>query len=301
MQQMEWFDKTTNTIRDTLKRQFFFISGAPKSGTTWLQKALDAHPQAICSGEGHFINMLLHTFNQSMDIYNDQMNKVAREVYEGEHYYPPMADSERIYFIRSMIALMMSKRSIPDTVRYVGDKTPAHALFLPHLKLLFPEARFIHIVRDGRDVAVSTLKHAERTNQELKNPKEQLKFIGERWVRYNKDAFAFGEKHPQQFHWLRYWELLEKFDETFSKTLDFLGLDNTPEIRAHCHAASDFKTLSGGRERGEESISSFYRKGIRGDWKNHFKEEELTEFYSVCRPLLEQLGFVSLLLHVGGS
>ncbi len=45
-------------IGRVLSGQLFFIAGAPKSGTTWVQRLLDAHPEIVCSGEGHFANKI---------------------------------------------------------------------------------------------------------------------------------------------------------------------------------------------------------------------------------------------------
>ena len=278
------FEEKTKEIRAVLARPMLFVSGAPKSGTTWVQKSLDAHPQILCSGEGHFVNSLVHAFQQSIQFYNDQLATVSDQVYQGAPCYKPFDDENKIYIARSMVALMLanSHRAITPQTIYVGDKTPAHALYMPQLYTLFPHAKFIHIIRDVRDVVVSTIKHAERINRKPIDRSVYIQDITQRWLQYNRIALDFGKQRPQQFHWLRYWELLYDFEPTFQKILDFLSVENTPEIIAHCQANADFKTLSGGRERGEEDISSFFRKGIRGDWKNHLSEQEHDEILSLC-------------------
>jgi Sulfotransferase family len=52
-----WFERVTE-IADLAKRQLFFVGGAPRSGTTWLQQILDAHPDVSCRGEGLFLQQL---------------------------------------------------------------------------------------------------------------------------------------------------------------------------------------------------------------------------------------------------
>ena len=44
-----------SAIAELAKRQLFFVGGAPRSGTTWMQHMLDAHPDISCRGEGHFL------------------------------------------------------------------------------------------------------------------------------------------------------------------------------------------------------------------------------------------------------
>jgi len=57
-------------LSGALERQIFFVGGAPKSGTTWLQVLLDCHPQISCSGEGHFVGHLLPRLKSALESHN---------------------------------------------------------------------------------------------------------------------------------------------------------------------------------------------------------------------------------------
>ena len=72
----------------------FFVCGAPKSGTTWLQRLLDAHPQVACAGEGHFIERFTAPLSQLVSSYNRQMLLEVEEVYEGRPAYGPVNQAE---------------------------------------------------------------------------------------------------------------------------------------------------------------------------------------------------------------
>ncbi len=76
------------TLQSALTRRWFFICGAQKSGTTWLQRILDAHPQVRCRGEGHFFSELSRLLGQSFSSYNKTLGKVADQAFEGRPYYP---------------------------------------------------------------------------------------------------------------------------------------------------------------------------------------------------------------------
>ncbi len=55
----------------------------------------------------------------------------------------------------------------------------------------------------------------------------------------------------------------------------------------------NFARLSGGRKRGQENVKSHYRKGVPGDWKNHFNEEHIRVFKAEYNDLLMKLGYES--------
>src|SRR5262245_18586107 len=138
----------------TVGLKYFFVCGAPKSGTTWLQRLLDAHPQVVCSGEGHFVEEIALPMMRMRNRYNQVLAQAADVVYEGKPYHLTLGDRDLVAHIRSLITTLMRKRLKLDA-KAVGDKTTRYYEFLDHLKILFPDALFLHIVRDPRDVAVS--------------------------------------------------------------------------------------------------------------------------------------------------
>ena len=75
------------------------------------------------------------------------------------------------------------------------------------------------------------------------------------------------------------------------RLLGFLGADSGEEAARKCVEAASFEQLSGGRSKGEEDSSSFYRKGVAGDWRNHFTEEDRRVFKEEAGELLIRLGY----------
>ena len=90
---------------------------------------------------------------------------------------------------------------------------------------------------------------------------------------------------------LRYEDLHGNPVPELARILDFLGLDNSDGIIEQCVAACDFSKLAGGRERGQESLQSHFRKGIVGDWRNHFDHETWAVFDAEAGELLATLGY----------
>jgi Sulfotransferase domain len=75
-----------------------------------------------------------------------------------------------------------------------------------------------------------------------------------------------------------------------ARALKILGGDAGEQIVSRCVRAATFEKLSGGRQRGQEA-TSFYRKGIAGDWKNVFTEQNKREFKAAAGDLLIRLGY----------
>jgi hypothetical protein len=143
---------------------FPFFVGCDRSGTTLIQAVFDGHSRLAIPYESHFIPMLLR----------------RRERYEREGGFDQdgfLADLfaypfvERWGLTREEIATAIRKEppgDVPNAIRTVfalyaarqnepmyGDKTPGYVRSLPRIAGAFPEARFVHIIRDGRDVALS--------------------------------------------------------------------------------------------------------------------------------------------------
>ena len=73
--------------------QTFFIVGAQKSGTTWLQRLFHDIPEVACFGESHFVDRLVLPVANTINDYNKMMTLVSKRVYEGEGYYQGVSNS----------------------------------------------------------------------------------------------------------------------------------------------------------------------------------------------------------------
>lgn len=277
--------------------KIFFVCGAPKSGTTWLQRLLDAHPEVVCSGEGHFVERLALPILQVRDTYNKHMSLVAERVYEHKPYYEPLSTEDMLATARSLIARQMQKRQKPGALA-VGDKTPRYTDYLNELRSLFPRASFIHIVRDPRDVAVSVLHHGRRAGiAEALDPQSDKHHAAVRgtavaWMNAQGKVAAFRQRNPSvPFHELRYEDLLDRPLETARTAFRFLEVRDADDVVQAVIDATSFEALSG-RQRGEESETSFFRKGVAGDWKGVLDEAALATIGELAGETMVRKGYV---------
>ena len=81
------------------------------------------------------------------------------------------------------------------------------------------------------------------------------------------------------------------FDDTFHYMFDSAGIDFSREIVRTVNSSTDFKSLSGGRQQGDEDINSHFRKGKAGDWKEHFTPKVSSAFFERYDWMGEKLGY----------
>ena len=296
---MRDFDTLHQRIAQLRKLQIFFVVGASKSGTTWLQKLYDGHPKIICRGEGHFSDRLLPALAEAVRTYNRQSEDYGSSA--KAIGYPadfPSYDGEQLgYLYASAIALALDAWAADADLDCIGEKTPEHALALDQFGELFPECRFVHIIRDGRDAAASGWHHNLQWSPDAATIREKgltwfVEGFAKSWSNRISTAQAYGRTHPERYLEIRYEELHAQPEPLIGEMLEFLGTDASASSIRQCMEAGSFENLSKGRSRGEEDRSSFFRKGIVGDWENQFDAEATAAFDRAAGTLLRELGYV---------
>lgn len=284
-------------LSSVYRRQLFFVCGAPKSGTTWLQRLLDAHPEVRCMGEGHFAESLIEPLEKVFANYNKKLELVAERVYEGKPLYAGLNDSHLELVVRVLVGSLLMQQGLKPDLKCIGDKTPRYNLGLDTLHRFFPKARFIHIVRDGRDVVVSAMHHALRagfqevlvpgTDQHLRQVVQSARI----WSQNVKAWRTFALEQPSLCHQITYEQLHQAPIETLSGALKFLGVTADDAAVSAIIEEASFMKLSG-REQGDEDKASFFRKGVVGDWRNHFDKRDIALFMREAGSLMRDLGYL---------
>ena len=147
---------------------YVFVVGCPRSGTTLLQRMLDHHPQLAVANDTHFIPRVLEklapeaiaigTNGRDIPLTANLIKGVrtyhrfSRLGLSDEDVDAAAAESKSYQeFVRALYCAFAKHRECP----LAGEKTPDYVRHFKLLHGMFPMARMVHLVRDGRDVALS--------------------------------------------------------------------------------------------------------------------------------------------------
>jgi len=291
------FQRLHTEIGSLAATQLFFIGGTMKSGTTWLQLLLDAHPQIACKGEGHIANHLAPLLSHCLDQHNRKTAEKNAAIFSEIDGFPRYRRDDLAYLIGAAILLPFAKAGSHKDLHAVGEKTPDNVRHFDLLHAIFPTARFLHVVRDGRDCAVSAWFHNLRANPEWMRATyaslpDFAAVFARAWAADLALAATFGAACPALCQTVRYEALLNDTAGTLQTVLEFLGMAADADTVAQCCDAASFERLSAGRARGEEDRCSFFRLGVQGDWRAHFDAAANRAFIHAASPWLEVLGYL---------
>lgn len=304
----------------------FFIVGHGRSGTTWLERTLNTHPEVLCLGPGMFFGRSLHSLGGRRVLYEIMSDseglKAWHDFDENLWTKPEEFDKDVAQIVRASMDALMRRRLTDSGKRILGDRTPHHISFLHEIRALYPNAKIIHAIRDGRDVAISGMHafwHAsEDRGGPVKLSSEEVEirdaylsdreaFLAEGRSIFTEDRIRqrasgwnlhvnrgrekgrelFGNNYSELF----YESHLEQPHETLRKLFGLLEANTNSEVLDGVVEANRFEKLSQGRTRGQESSDTFFRKGISGDWKGVFTERDKEVFKEEAGDLLIELGY----------
>ncbi|MBQ0720401.1 MAG: sulfotransferase [Gammaproteobacteria bacterium] len=219
-----------------------FIVGAPRSGTTLLQYMLRSHPSiTIPTGESHFFIPLFRQESEYGDLRQiNNIRRVLERMYQQSAHFLD-TDLHGIKFdieklantlhqqqpssMAQLIAALFELNAAGENALRWGEKTPYYVL---HMKLLldkFPGAQFIHLIRDGRDCALSMFerKHDFRVYNTF--------FAAKYWEMYVEIGKETGrEIGTANYHEIRYEDLLENPKTVMASICHFLGEDYSDSL-----------------------------------------------------------------------
>jgi Sulfotransferase family len=290
------YDHLHAAISDLRKKQIFFIGGAAKSGTTWLQLLLNAHPQVSCNGEAHF-SALASILWDGLNQHNQLIAQKNISIFSELEGYPRLEDDDFQYLLASWISLFLVRQSQhKSAVRAVGEKSPNNIRYFDVFQTLFPLAKFIHIVRDGRDCAVSGWFHNLRVTPDLtmKDHTSMDAYVlsfADSWMRDLATVQTFADRARGHIRQIRYEDLVANTERSLAGIFDFLNVEVAEALMAECQSEASFATLSGGRAAGKEDRTSFFRKGVVGDWQNHLSGDLDAAFRKRAGGWLERFGY----------
>lgn len=212
-----------------------FIIGMPRSGTKLLRELLNGHSQiSIPSGETSFLPYWIHHWQEYGDLSRPENFKQFYETVIKFRYFVYMKEQDalisqatwfqtcRNFSVAGVFEALVRHDSDAawETNIIWGDKSPAYIDHITLLKSVFPQARFLHVIRDVRDYCLSVQKAWG------KNPVR----AAQRWADSVAQARQAGRQCGRDYLEIAYEELLNQPETTIRNCCQWLELKFEPEM-----------------------------------------------------------------------
>lgn len=298
-------------MNDKSSPPIHFIISAPRSGSTWLTKALNAHPQ-IYATEHRFFGEFCEIWpnndgTRSPRITLDEFVKA----YSVHYFFDSLGLDRKTFLDTFQIALheailkyAADKKERPVIVDKITPYPGTTEMVISKIRYFFPDAKILHLVRDGRDMLVSAtydwlLKDAHGTpryqylvQQDTSKPLDRffddttVSKWSSLWTEINS---KMRDKVKDVFQ-VRYEDMKSTMHVQLERIFEYLNVGHNADLVQYCVATSAFKKLTG-RDAGNANPTAKTRKGIVGDWQTHFTRRDAELFEQLTGSALIDLGY----------
>lgn len=288
------------------------IVGVPRSGTTLLRFMLDAHPALAIPPETGFLASASKFLNARWlpdRVTCEALFRVVTRLplksgpwrdfgISEDEFWEALRQIEPFDVAEGFRAFYRLYARKHDKPRY-GDKTPLHCRHLRAIEQILPEAHFIHVIRDGRDVALSLrpLWFA---------PGRDMKTLAQYWSNLVRDTREAGHR-ANSYHEVRYEELIGDPASVLERVCHFLKLDFDSAMLRYWDRASARLKEHQTRFRIDGSVAMTHDQRLLQQrltmqppqaerascWRREMTPEEHSEFADWGGKMLDELGYES--------
>ena len=267
-----------------------FLIGAPRSGTTLLRIMLSSHPRIYIPPESDFIpRLFLGRARTPMG--RERAVRDVQIILGNRRFLREWRDPvpDPVAFVAALPEL--TPAVLLDTLYRVyaaqhgadrwGDKSPIYTHYIPLLAEIFPSAQFVHLIRDGRDAALSTLAaYPDRFYVDMY-------FAAQSWRRRVRAARQAGVAlGPARYTELRYEDLTADPQTALRPLCAFLGEDYAPAMCQPHKLARELLRPQGRHAPVREPVHA-----NSGAWRSRMQVADQRLFHAVASDLLVDLGY----------
>jgi Sulfotransferase family len=271
------------TAFDRLAAPPVFLCGSARSGTTWTVDLFDRHSEvrAVCESW-----ILCQTHGVTSILAQEYWDIRARQAWE-ERVDVPFGAVQLVSYddvvrdVGDLVARWLV-RDMPAEQRFLVAKEP---LDVRAAAILFPDARFVHVIRDGRDVALS-MRRASETWDPTMGVGLPMEFRAEAWRRQVEGIRMHRDSLGDRYFEIRYEDMRADPIASLRALFDFSEIPYDDRLLEDIRATTDLSSY------GETSRKSGFRGGgSKRGWKSSFTRRERRGFDRVAGELLEELGY----------
>jgi hypothetical protein len=278
-----------------------FVVGVGRSGTTLLRLMLDAHPALAIGPETQFVPELIDRAEQGAGTAELVETIVSARTWD-DFGLERAALAERVAasgggagdVLRAFYELCAEARGKPRW----GEKTPGYVKRMRPIAAVLGEARFVHLIRDGRDVALSRRARGMGEGK-------PIAATAELWRRRIENARRQAKRLDRRYIELRYEDLISGPEAALGRVCELIELDYDPVMLSYHEnaaerlgelgdlAANDARRERSGSERqAAHSLAARPPSEARsGAWRTEMSDSDQAEFEAVAGALLTELGY----------
>lgn len=265
----EKFAELTETFATDDDLEPIFFVGFPRSGTTLMEQVFKSHPLLVTTEERSPLSAVIRHIRGSEGTYPKGLENLTN------------ADMDRLrQYFRDFC------RDTLDGLdgRQVVDKLPLNIVHLAMAKLLFPRSKVIVALRDPRDACLSCFMQKFQVSPAMANFLDldttglAYESVMANWLHYH----TLLEGSWMEY---RYEDLVEDFDDTVSRALDFIGVGWHEDIAAYRHAAKE-RVITTPSYR--DVTAPVYNRAV-ARWRRY--ENELAPILALLEPFVEKFGY----------
>ena len=258
------------------------VLGVRRSGTTLLRVMLDRNPELAVPDESYFVPQLARRHRTPVDpaAFLDDLRRLPTLVDWG---LSP-ASVQALLRPGMTTAVFAAYAAERGKARW-GDKTPLYLQHVDLLERLFPDARFVHLIRDGRDAALSFLSvPAGLMTEGWGHPRDAAGFACQ-WATEVASARELGARvGGQRYRELRYEALVADPEGELRTVCSFAGLEYDPAMLDYVGQTDS------ARKAHQQRLNEPPRQNVR-EWRTEMSESDRHAFEEVAGALLAELGY----------
>ena len=266
-----------------------FIFGCGRSGTSLLSRMLDSHPAIGVPYESHLYNRIYPLLRRQGEPRRPQARaRLIEELLRTDyirHWSPSPSRTQVEALIQrdgfaGIVEGLLGAWTECQGKRRWGEKTPQHTLWWREIREGFPTMQVIHVVRDGRDVALSY--------QAAHFGPKHVYPLAKRWVEYLRVAEeAQAALADHAFITIRYEDLLREPERELRRICTFLGEPFDPAMLAYHQGGAAYPT----DPHNEDKLRRPVLSDNAGKWASRMSGRELRIFEAVAGEALERYGY----------
>lgn len=264
---------------------FIFIIGAPRSGTTWLHRMLEQHPEiASAPRELTLISRYLAPAHLSF-----QRERAHMDRGDWKQGLPLVLSESEFMDGLKAITTAVYRRVLEGKpgARLILDKHPGYTYHLPLIEQLLPGARYIHLMRDGRDTAISMLRAREKRGFGARTMDEAARD----WAESVRLARLHGEEvGARRFLEIRYEDLMQDAQQGLLGILRFCGL---PPDEGWCARTAEENSIEHRQVSSGDSALNELRREPGAIWRKRMSLRQRFVFDRVAADWLVATGYAS--------